>query len=168
MYSELLKSFDLHFSYGQFYVFNVQDVPKRQRIRTHEDCFLPQHISQGFFREKMQICFFTFVTWGNAKITVYKGSYDKDSDSNDKRVIGVPFEVLNGKVDFGSPEGSSSNSSLELNIGHYWLTVAQKLIKDEESQRSEIDVRFYFEPVSSPRTISFTNRASARHLMIII
>ncbi len=153
MSAELLNSFSEYYTHSQFYVHNVYST-KEEALR---DSFsgsacTPRRIKQGFMRTPSHVCFFTPAYRGTAKVSFLLGEYDQTQSFD--RVIGVPFEVKTGEIDFWVPEGSPSNKT-QLPKGHYWLVMGQSfLASPPQQEKGDIVVHFYFEKSESRRVAS--------------
>lgn len=118
-----LAEFTTEFSYNQFVVFD-------SGIELPGNEWTEDHFSQGFSRNDSSVSFGTFLDFGYAHVQVFDHEYELNSE--DSRVIEVPFYTESGTVHVEGPEENEPNT-VSLEPGQYLLTAAQKAKFDDET-----------------------------------
>ncbi|WP_394840666.1 NucA/NucB deoxyribonuclease domain-containing protein [Pendulispora brunnea] len=132
---EIALSRRMYFSYNQFMIF---DSGEKQPGSDWTD----EHVQQGFIRRAHTVSFGTICEFGDAELRVFCRAFEHIS--NYDRAIEVPLHVVSGRISIEGPE-EDERPGVDLAEGHYRITVAQRLVKEEHE---EIDV--FIEPAAGP------------------
>ncbi|MBK9164971.1 MAG: hypothetical protein IPM21_13900 [Acidobacteria bacterium] len=118
-----LAEFVTEFSYNQFVVFDSGiEVPGNE--------WTEDHSNQGFSKNASSVSFGTLLDFGYAHVQVFDRQYELNSE--DSRVIEVPFYTESGTVHVEGPEENEPNA-VSVEPGQYLLTAAQKANFDDET-----------------------------------
>jgi hypothetical protein len=129
-----------YFSYYQFLVFDGS-------VKRPGCAWTEAHFAQGFARRRENVSFRTLLEFGYGDLAVRLGPYA--AGIQHERVIEVPLEVRSGEIMIAGPEEMGSEQILDVPIGHYRLTAAQRVSGDD---REVIDL--YLEWLAEPITRS--------------
>lgn len=137
----LIAKFKLEFSYNQFTVYDAD-------VQLPGHAWTEKHSNQGFARRDSSVSFGTLLQFGCAKVFVFNDKYVQNI--SDERVIEVPFYCKSGRVFIEGPEEDQAHI-LEVQIGHYQLTLAQHVSLDDDET---LFMSLYFLKVETPITKS--------------
>jgi hypothetical protein len=140
--NSLLTS-SLYFSYGQLLVFDASAESEAGLEWTDE------HTRQGFARRDSSVSFATIAQFGNADVHVYKHRFVNGSYA---RAVAVPMYLPTGAVKIIGPEEYYIDRHVVLEVGHYRLVAAQRVILTaaDPDQEDTIGIDLFFEALITP------------------
>ena len=130
----------MYFSFKQFFVFD-------RSVKLPACSWTQAHYDQGFARRTSNAAFSTLLEFGHADVAVCMRAYGPSGAY--QRVIEIPLEIPSGVAVVAGPEEFDDERVVQLERGHYRLTVAQS-VEDDDTQLIDL----YFEALDSPQLVS--------------